>query len=138
MVLPVLVGLVRVNRPGPGRPRSRLDGLAGDRAYSSKANRRILRTRRTRCTIPERGDQKANRRRRGSTGGRPPDFDREAYRRRNRVERLMNRRKQYRALATRYDKLATTFRATVRIVDILIRLRARPDRPTQQDPPNTP
>ncbi|GHC86898.1 hypothetical protein GCM10007079_30560 [Nocardiopsis terrae] len=97
-----------------------------------------MRTERIRCTIPEREDPKANRLRRGSAGGRPPDFDRAAYRRRNRVERLMNRRKQYRALATRYDKLATTYRATVRIADILIRLRARPDKTSNQDPPNTP
>lgn len=136
--LPVLVGMVRINTPGPGRPHTRLEGLAGDKAYSSKANRDTLRTTRTRCTIPEREDQKTNRRNRGSAGGRPPDFDREAYRQRNRVERLMNRRKQYRALATRYDKLATTYRATVRIADILIRLRARPDRSTPQDPRNTP
>ncbi|GAA1455065.1 hypothetical protein GCM10009602_68150 [Nocardiopsis tropica] len=134
----MLVGLVRVNAPGPGRPRTRLDSLSGDKAYSSKANRKTLRTTRTRCTIPEREDQKTNRRNRGSAGGRPPDFDREAYRQRNRVERLMNRRKQFRALATRYDKLATTYRATVRVADILIRLRARPDRSTPQDPRNTP
>ena len=130
--------MVRINKPGPGRPRTRLDSLAGDRAYSSKANRDALRTKRTRCTVPEREDQKRNRRKRGSAGGRPPDFDRQAYRRRNRVERLMNRRKQYRALATRYDKLATTYRATVRIVDILIWLRGRPDKTVLQDPQNTP
>ncbi len=138
MQLPVLLGPVRVNKPGPGRPRTRLNSLAGDRAYSSKANRDTLRTTRTRCTIPEREDQKTNRRNRGSTGGRPPDFDRQAYRQRNRVERLMNRRKQFRALATRYDKLATTYRSTVRVADILIRLRARPDRPRTQDPSYTP
>lgn len=134
----MLVGLVRVNKPGPGRPRTRLASLAADKAYSSKANRNTLRATRTSCTIPERQDQKANRRNRGSAAGRPPDFDREAYRRRNRVERLMNRRKQFRALATRYDKLAATYRATVRVADILIRLRARPDRTTHQDPQNTP
>ncbi|GAA2016845.1 hypothetical protein GCM10009799_51190 [Nocardiopsis rhodophaea] len=134
----MLVGLVRVKRPGPGRPRTRLDSLAGDKAYSSTANRSILRSKGIGCTIPEREDQKANRRNRGSAGGRPPSFDRQAYRRRNRVERLMNRRKQFRALATRYDKLATSYRATVRIADILIRLRARPDKTTPQDPPNTP
>lgn len=136
--LSVLVGLVRINTPGPGRPRSRLDSLTGDKAYSSKNNRKTLRTKRTRCTIPEREDQRTNRFKRGSAGGRPPDFDRQAYRRRNRVERLMNRRKQFRALATRYDKLSTTYRATVRIADILIRLRARPDKSTTQDPSNTP
>jgi hypothetical protein len=40
----------------------------------------------------------------------------------------MNRRKQFRAVATRYDKLACRYRATVRIADILIWLRAKPDR----------
>ena len=57
MQLPVLLGLVRVNKPGPGRPRTRLNSLAGDKAYSSKANRDTLRTTRTRCTIPEREDR---------------------------------------------------------------------------------
>ena len=33
MQLPVLLGLVRVNKPGPGRPRTRLNSLAGDKAY---------------------------------------------------------------------------------------------------------
>lgn len=129
---------MRINQPGPGRPRTRLEGLAGDKAYSSKANRDTLCTTRTRCTIPEREDQKTNRRNRGLASGRPPDRSRAVYRQCNRVERLMNRRKQYRALTTRYDKLATTYRATVRVADSLIRLRARPDRPTPQDPRNTP
>ena len=58
-----------------------------------------LRARGIARTIPERDDQKANRARRGSHGRRPLKFDRQ----RNQVERLMNRRKQYRAVATRYD-----------------------------------
>jgi transposase len=40
----------------------------------------------------------------------------------------MNRRKQFRAVATRYDKLGCRYRATVQIADILIWLRANPDR----------
>ena len=102
-----LVGLVdqiRVARPGRrGRPRSRVAHLTGDKAYSSRATRAALRARRIPHTIPERDDQKANRARRGARGGRPPAFDRDRYKLRNQVERLMNRRKQFRAVATRYD-----------------------------------
>lgn len=51
--------------------------------------------------IPQPADQAANRKRRGSRGGRPPDFDREAYKPRNTVERCINKLKQWRGLATR-------------------------------------
>ena len=126
MQLVGLVDQVRVARPR-GRPRTRVGHLTGDKAYSSRANRQALRARRIRHTIPERDDQKANRARRGAAGGRPPKFDRVRYRNRNQVERLMNRRKQFRAVATRYDKLACRYQATVTIADIFIWLRARPD-----------
>jgi transposase len=53
------------------------------------------------------------------------------------VERLMNRRKQFRAVATRFDKLAVRYQATVCVADIFIWLRARPDR-ARGDPRNTP
>jgi hypothetical protein len=53
------------------------------------------------------------------------------------IERLMNRRKQFRAVATRFDKLADRYQATITIADIFIWLRARPDRP-RDDPRNTP
>jgi transposase len=93
-----------VARPGgQGRPRQRLAHLTGDKAYSSRANRAALRARHIPHTIPEPADQQANRARRGARGGRPPAFDRERYRNRNQVERLMNRRKQFRAVATRFD-----------------------------------
>ncbi|SCG66084.1 Transposase DDE domain-containing protein, partial [Micromonospora halophytica] len=98
-------------------------------AYSSRGNRRALRARRIPHDIPEKDDQKANRTRKGSRGGRPPTFRPQRYRQRNTIERLMNRRKQFRAVATRYDKLACRYRATVQIADILIWLRAKPDRP---------
>jgi len=53
------------------------------------------------------------------------------------VERLMNRRKQFRAVATRFDKLADRDQATITVAEIFIWLRARPDR-SQDDPRNTP
>ena len=131
-----LVDQVRVARPR-GRPRTRVAHLTGDKAYSSRANRQALRARRIPHTIPERDDQRANRARRGARGGRPPRFDRQRYKQRNWVERLMNRRKQFRAVATRFDKLACRYQATVTIADIFIWLRARPDQP-RGDPGNTP
>jgi len=136
--LVALVDQIRVARPGGrGRPRKRLGHLTGDKAYSSRANRAALRARRIPHTIPERADQQAGRARRGSRGGRPPGFDRDRYKDRNQVERLMNRRKQFRAVATRFDKLAVRYQATVTVADIFIWLRAKPDQP-HSDPRNTP
>lgn len=83
---------VAVARPaGTGRPRKRLDSLAADKAYSSKANRAALRRRRIPHDIPEKDDQKANRTRKGRRGGRPPTFRPARYKQRNHIERLMNR-----------------------------------------------
>jgi transposase len=47
-------------------------------------------------------------------------FDRAAYRERNRVERLINRLKQHRTIATRYEKLAAHYEALVVIACILL------------------
>jgi transposase len=60
-------------------------------------------------TIPERGDQIERRKAKGSRGGRPQGFDAETYRHRNTVERSFNRLKQWRGIATRYDKYALTY-----------------------------
>ncbi|MEU8135443.1 transposase [Streptodolium elevatio] len=67
--------------------------------------RHLLRSRGIVATIPERRDQTANRRRRGTHGGRPPAFDKDIYRNRNVVERCFARLKQFRAIATRFGKL---------------------------------
>jgi transposase len=132
------VDQVRVARPsGWGRPRKRLAHLIADKAYSSRANRAALRARHIPHPIPEPADQQANRLRRGARGGRPPAVDRVRYRARNQVERLMNRRKQFRAVATRFDKLAVRYQATVCVADIFIWLRARADQP-RGNPRNTP
>lgn len=84
-LIPVLER-VRVPRPDGGHPRARPDHLCGDRAYSSRRNRRYLRRRQIKHTIPEPANQRANRQRRGSAGGRPTGFDRQVYRRRNEAE----------------------------------------------------
>lgn len=51
--------------------------------------------------IPQPANQIANRKKRGLAGGRPPAFDRDAYKRRNTVERSINKLKQWRGLAAR-------------------------------------
>ena len=72
---------VEFRRPGAGRPATRPGRVLADKGYSSRANRAYLRRRGIRATIPERSDQQANRARRGSAGGRPPAFDKTAYKR---------------------------------------------------------
>ncbi|WP_373103500.1 transposase [Streptomyces rubrogriseus] len=78
-----------------GRPRTRPDVVLADMAYSSRVIRGHLRDRGIRAVIPIRADQSIHRLRRGSRGGRPPSVDRAAYKRRNAVERCINRLKQW-------------------------------------------
>ncbi len=112
---------IRVPRLGPGRPRLRPAHVLGDKGYSSRAIRTWLRRRGIAHTIPERADdQKRNRARRGSRGGRPPRFDKQLYKQRNVVERCFNRLKQWRGIATRYDKTADSYQAAVTLASLLM------------------
>lgn len=105
-------------RHGPGRSR-----LLADKAYSHPSTRRALRRRRIAHTIPERSDQIARRKAKGAKGGRPPGFDPSLYKKRNTVERGYVRLKQWRGLATRYDKHARTFLGGVLLAAGLIYLK---------------
>ena len=109
---------VRVGR------RTRPRRLAGDKGYSHRFVRAYLRGRGIVPVIPRRADQLGKR-------GRPAAFDREAYRRRNVVERCVNWLKENRRLGTRHEKLAVSFLAMVKLATIrrylgLLRLRDTP------------
>lgn len=105
-----MLGGIRVAGP-VGRPRTRPDAVAADKAYSSRANRSYLRRRGITTVIPEKNDQAANRKRKGSTGGRPVAFDPHRYKQRNTVERCFQKIKTWRGLATRYDKSPASYEA---------------------------
>jgi len=93
----------------PGRPRTRFETVAGDKGYDGAAKREAIRSRGSKPLIPHR------KQRDGTYPASAEGFDKEEYRRRNVVERLIGRLKEYRRIATRYDKLAESFRAFVLI-----------------------
>ena len=118
-----LLGQLVVDRVGPGRPRTRPVAVIGDKAYSSRGNRTALRRRGIKAVIPQPSDQIAHRKRRGRAGGRPPAFDPTTYKGRNVIERSFNDHKQWRGIATRYDKHALLYRGGVVLRAITIWLR---------------
>ena len=91
------------------RPRVRPKRVAADKGYSSRAIRHACRRRGIRITIPRKGNE-----------CRSGPFDRTLYRRRHRVENLIARCKQFRSLATRYDKRADSYRTLWVIAAILL------------------
>lgn len=100
--IPVLAKL-RVRGP-VGRARTQPDAVSADKAYSSRRNRAHLCQRGIKSVIPEKKDQASNRKKKGSGGGRPVSHDAVLYKARNTVERLINKLKAWRGIATRYDK----------------------------------
>jgi transposase len=79
--------------------------LLGDKAYDSAELRRWLRERGTKCVIPNRSNRKQ-----------PFSFSKKAYRERHRVENAFCRLKDFRRIATRYDRLARNFLASIYLV----------------------
>jgi transposase len=104
-------GALRTGRRG--RPRGQPAAVIADKAYSAAWLLDTLRRKRIVPIIPSRAGQPEN-----------PDFDREAYRRRNAVERLVGKLKQFRRVATRYDKLDAHYLAFVQIASIMVWLRS--------------
>lgn len=99
----------RVKRIGQGRPRSRFKYFLGDKGYSSKLIREKLRKKRITPIIPRKSNEKRRQR-----------FNRGLDRERNRVERLINRLKQFRRVATRSEKYAHNYLAMLVIASILL------------------
>jgi transposase len=108
-VLPILMERGAVKRQGRSRPRIRPDRVAGDKGYSSPTVRCYLKERRIGAVIPTKADEAP-----------VPNFDREAYRERNVIERLINRLKQWRRIATRYEKRAANYLAMLTLAAILL------------------
>lgn len=96
-----------VKRPGRGRPRLRPAAPLGDRGYTGDPVRSRLRRRGIAAVIPQL-----------ATEARPRLMDWRLYRERNQVERLVGRLKEHRRIATRYDKLAASYLAFVRLAAI--------------------
>ena len=93
-----------IRRPGRGRPRLRPLKVAGDKACSSQTARRRIRRWGITPVIPTKNNERRN-----------PRFDRAVYRQRNRIERLINRLKQQRRIANRYEKRAVNYHAMLTI-----------------------
>jgi transposase len=111
---------VRVPRKGKGRPRKRCGKVRLDKGYSHKKCRKTLRGRRIKHQIPERRDQREQRAKKGRAGGRPVVFEKGEYAGRNVVERCILRLKQWRRVATRYEKRATMYLAFVTLASIIL------------------
>lgn len=100
--------LLAVRIPQPGRhPRHRPNRLAGDKGYSYKRVRDWLARHKIQAVIPTRKDQHPE-----------ESFDKQAYRRRNVIERLVGWLKESRAVATRFEKLAVNYKAMVQLAMI--------------------
>lgn len=104
-----LIDTGAIRRRQRGRPRRRPNRLIGDKAFTRRRIRRWLRQPGIRVTIP----RKANERRRGA-------FNKQLYRLRVRVEQLINRLKQFRRIATRYEKPGDNYLGMVTIGTILL------------------
>jgi transposase len=109
VVFPQLMAGGAVKRRGQGRLRRWPHRLVGDKAYSSHQIRQYLRRHGIRSTIP----RKSNEHRTGP-------FDQASYCQRNTIERLINRYKQFRRLATRDEKRAANYQVMWLIAAIVL------------------
>ncbi len=87
----------------------RFNRLIADRGYDTNAIRAVVTSLGAEVVIPSTATRRA-----------PVPYDREAYRSRNLVERLWCRLKDWRRIATRYDKLAVNYLSGAIIAATLI------------------
>lgn len=109
VALEALLDQGAIRRPGRGRPRLRPRAVAGDKGYSSPTARARLLRRGIRAVIPSKSNER-----------RQPRSDRVAYRSCNQVEPLINRLKQFRRIATRYEKRAVNYLAMLHVGMIIL------------------
>lgn len=108
-VAPVLMSRGAIKRIGRGRFRLRPATVVGDKAYSSRRFRISMRQRGIIPVIPTKANERRQR-----------NFDREAYRQRNIVERMINKLKNFRRIATRYEKRAANYLNMIMIAVVLL------------------
>jgi len=97
MAIPLLEGMARPKR------------LIADKAYDAMSLRRWLKRRKIRAVIPSL-----------ATWTFPFSLDRKAYHRRNVIERMWARLKNWRRIATRYDRLARNYMASLALVSVVV------------------
>jgi len=83
--------------------------LLGDKAYDSAELRQWLDDRGTKPVIPNKSNRKQ-----------PFSFDRKSYKHRHRIENAFCRLKDFRRIATRYDRLARNFLASICLVAAIV------------------
>ena len=83
--------------------------LLGDKAYDSAELRQWLKDRGTKPVIPNKSNRKQ-----------PFSFDKKSYKQRHRIENAFGRLKDFRRIATRYDRLARNFLASVCLVAAIV------------------
>lgn len=81
--------------------------LIADKAYDVESLRKWLNDRRIKAVIPSTATRTV-----------PYPLDRKACRHRNQIERLFGRLKNWRRIATRYDRLARNFLAAIALISI--------------------